>query len=58
MKCYGRRRSCPRVDFGACIVRLEWTLKGKPALVRHLGGNQIADLLATDLNAFLGRIFV
>ena len=55
MKCYGRRAKLPGGRFGACMVRLEWTLKGKPALVRHLGGNQIAVLLTTDLNAFLER---
>ena len=55
MKCYGRRAKLPGGRFGACMIRLEWTLKGKPALVRHLGGNQITDLLAADLNAFLKR---
>jgi hypothetical protein len=55
MKCYGRREKLPGGRFGACIIRLEWTLKGKRALVRHLGGNQLTDLLAADLNAFLKR---
>ena len=55
MKCYGRRAKLPGGRFGACMVRLEWTLKGKPALVRHLGGNQIDVLLTADLNAFLER---
>ena len=55
MKCYGRRAKLPGGCFGACMIRLEWTLKGKPALVRHLGGNQITDLIAADLNAFLKR---
>ena len=55
MKCYGRRAKLPGRRFGACIIRLEWTLKGKRALVRHLGGNQLTDLLAADLNAFLKR---
>ena len=53
MKCYGRRAKLPGDRFGACMVRLEWTLKGGRALVRHLGGNQITDLLTADLNAFL-----
>lgn len=55
MKCYGRKAKLPGGSFGACTIRVEWTLKGKPALVRHLGGNQINDLLAADLNAFLVR---
>jgi len=36
-------------------VRLEWTLTGKRALTRHLGGNQIYHLATADLNAFLKR---
>jgi hypothetical protein len=55
MKCYGRRAKLPGGRFGACMIRLEWTLTGKPALVRHLGGNQVTDLLAADLDAFLRR---
>jgi hypothetical protein len=55
MKCYARKAKLPEGLFGEGIVRLEWTLKGKPALVRHLGGNQIDDLLAIDLTAFLER---
>jgi hypothetical protein len=55
MKCYGRRAKLPGRRFGACIIRLEWTLKGKRALLRRLGGNQLTDLLAADLNAFLKR---
>jgi hypothetical protein len=53
MKCYGRRAKLPGGCFGACTIRLEWTLKGRRALVRHIGGNQINDLLSADLNAFL-----
>jgi hypothetical protein len=33
-------------------VRLEWTLTGKAAIERHLGGNKIKDLLSADLNLF------
>jgi hypothetical protein len=55
MKCYGRRAKLPGGRFGPSIIRLEWTLKGKPALVRHIGGNQIADLLSVDVNVFLRR---
>ena len=55
MKCYGRKAKLPGGCFGRCVIRLEWTLKGGRALERHLGGNQITDLLAADLNAFLRR---
>ena len=53
MKCYGRKAKLPGGRFGRFVIRLEWTLKGGRALVRHLGGNQITDLFAADLNAFL-----
>ena len=55
MKCYGRKAKLPGGGFGGCVIRLEWTLKGKPALIRHLGDNQINNLLAADLNVFLKR---
>src|SRR5262249_21165846 len=34
-------------------TRLEWTLTHKPAIKRYLHGNQISNLLSTDLNKFL-----
>jgi hypothetical protein len=37
------------------VIRLEWTLTGKSALERHLGGNQISHLQNADLNDFLKR---
>jgi len=52
LKCYIRREKFAAGRFGGLIVRLEWTLKGA-AVVRHLGGNQIKDLIAADLNRFL-----
>jgi hypothetical protein len=55
LKCYSRHEKLPGGRFGELILRLEWTLKGKPALTRHLGGNQIEHLLNADLNAFLER---
>jgi hypothetical protein len=55
LKCYVRLEKFPGGGFGDPIVRLEWTLKGKPTLKRHLGGNQIKDLMHADLNAFLER---
>jgi hypothetical protein len=55
MKCYGRKAKLPGGRFGACMIRPEWTLKGSRALDRHLGGNQINDLLSADLNAFFAR---
>jgi hypothetical protein len=55
LKCYVRHQKQPGGGFGGLCVRLEWTLTGKRALTRHLGGNQIKYLLTADLNAFLSR---
>jgi len=55
LKCYIRHEKLPGGGFGGPCVRLEWTLTGKRALARHLGGNQIKDLIAADLNDFLSR---
>jgi hypothetical protein len=55
MKCYVRYQKLPKGGFGAPCMRLEWTLTGKPALTRHLGGNQIQHLRTADLNVFLKR---
>jgi hypothetical protein len=55
LKCYVRHQKQPGGGFGGLCVRLEWTLTGKPALTRHLGGNRIDHLAAADLNAFLKR---
>jgi hypothetical protein len=55
MKCYVRYQKLPKGGFGAPCMRLEWTLTEKPALTRHLGGNQIQHLQTADLNAFLKR---
>ena len=57
MKCYCRRAKLPGGRFGACMVRLEWTLKGRPALVRHLGGNQIMISLPPTLMLSSSAIF-
>jgi hypothetical protein len=55
LKCYARHEKLAGGGFGSPVVRLEWTLTGKPALERHLGGNQIKNLQTADLNAFLKR---
>jgi hypothetical protein len=55
LKCYIRHRKRPLEAFGGLVVRVEWTLSGKAAIVRHLGGNQISDLLKAKLNDFLKR---
>ena len=55
LKCYVRYEKLPGGSFGAPCMRLEWTLTGQRALIRHLGGNSIKDLLRADLNAFLKR---
>jgi hypothetical protein len=55
IKSYMRHRKLPGGGYGGLVVRLEWTLTGRPALIRHLRGNQISHLLAADLNDFLRR---
>jgi hypothetical protein len=55
LKCYVRYEKLPGAGFGDPCLRLEWTLTGKRALIRHLGGNSIKHLLRADLNAFLKR---
>jgi hypothetical protein len=55
LKCYVRHQKQPGGGFSGLCVRLEWTLTGKRALTRHLGGNRIYDLATADLNAFLKR---
>jgi hypothetical protein len=56
LKCYVRHEKLAAGGgFGELCMRLEWTLAGKRALTRHLGGNQIKHLLTADLNAFLRR---
>src|SRR5262245_35896144 len=55
LKCYARHQKQPGGAFGGLCVRLEWSLTGKPALKRHLGGNQIHHIATADLNAFLKR---
>jgi hypothetical protein len=55
LKCYVRHQKQPGGGFGGLCVRVEWTLTGKPALTRHLGGNRINHLATADLNAFLKR---
>ena len=57
LKCYCRRAKLRGGRFGRAVVRLEWTLKGKAAINRHLGGNQskpfqLGDLMKVDVNKF------
>jgi hypothetical protein len=52
LKCYARYRKLACGRFGGLCVRLEWTLKGKRAIERYLGGNQIKDLAIADLADF------
>jgi len=53
LKCYCRYIKLKGGVFGRPCVRIEWTLRGKAAINRHLGGNKIKDLLNADLNNFL-----
>ena len=55
LKCYARYIKLPARQLGGLCVRLEWTLKGKRALRRHLGGNQISHLMAANLRRFVLR---
>ena len=55
LKAYTRERKLPSGGFGEKHVRLEWTLRRKRAITRHLGGNKIKDLLTADLGAFIDR---
>jgi hypothetical protein len=52
LKCYTRYRKFADGQFGGLCVRLESTFRGKRALERYLGGNQIKDLLNADLREF------
>jgi hypothetical protein len=52
LKCYCRYSKRAQGEFGQPCVRLEWTLRGKAAIERHLKGNKIKDLLSADLNRF------
>jgi len=55
LKAYVRLRKLPGGGFDDEHVRLEWTLSRKPAVVRHVGGNKIEDLLTADLGEFMER---
>jgi hypothetical protein len=55
LKCYARHTKLPSGQFGGLCVHLEWTLTGKRALKRHLGGNQIKNLLTANLREFVKR---
>src|SRR5262249_17370833 len=50
LKCYVRHQKQPGGGFGGACVRVEWTLTGKAALTRHLGGNRVNRLATADLN--------
>jgi hypothetical protein len=55
LKCYVRQHKLAQGKLGNLCVRLEWTLTGCRALSRHLGGNQLYNLLQVDLADFLKR---
>jgi hypothetical protein len=55
LKSYIRQEKLAAGSFGGLVVRLEWTLKRKPAITRYFGGNQLINLLDADLNIFLER---
>ena len=54
IKCYVRHEKLAGGAFGVpLVVRLEWTLRRKAAVVRYLGGNLIKNILNLDLGQFL-----
>jgi hypothetical protein len=55
LKNYSRLQKFAGGDFGEPHARLEWTISGKPAIVRYFGGNTIDHLLTADLDAFIDR---
>lgn len=58
LKLYIRKEKLAQGGHGAFIVRLEWTSTRSRAVTSHFGGNQIGDLLDTDLGAFMRRFLV
>ena len=54
LKIYGRLEKLPRGKYGDPRARLEWNLS-RGSVVRHIGGNQLADLIRFDQNAFLQK---
>src|SRR5262249_32976972 len=55
LKAYVRLRKLQGGGFGEEHVQLEWTLSRKRAVVCHLGGNKIENLLTADLGKFIDR---
>jgi hypothetical protein len=55
LKCYVRKRKYAAGKFGGLCVRLEWTLTGRRALARHLGGNHVHNLTTLNLTKFINR---
>ena len=54
LKVYVRKAKRPGGEHGGHIVRIEWTLN-EAAITRYLGGKQICNLLALDLDAFVAE---
>lgn len=53
LKIYIRREKRAQGRFGQFVVRIEWTSTKSRAVMTRFGGNQIGDLLAADLTAYL-----
>ncbi|ANM04137.1 hypothetical protein AMC78_CH02044 [Rhizobium phaseoli] len=59
LKVYIRREKLAKHNHGGdYVVRLEWTSVGSRAVKRHFNGNQLFDLLHTDLVAFVRKFLV
>ena len=54
LKIYGRLEKLPRGKYGDPRARLEWNFS-RGSIVRHIGGNQLGDLIRFDQNAFLEK---
>jgi hypothetical protein len=55
LKAYVRSRKLPNGKYGDEHLRIEFTLKRKEVIGRHLGGNTLSDLLKADLVGFRDR---
>ena len=52
LKIYARQRKLQARQFGGYLMRIEWTIRRRRALERHIGGNRLSDLLNANLLHF------
>ena len=58
LKAYGRREKLPAGRFGGYVLRIEWTLRKRRTIERHLSGSTISHLLQADLTLFVRKHLV